>query len=272
MGRRILIASGKGGVGKTTITAGLGISLARSGVSVVIIDGDMGLSNLDTLMNIDGKVIFDLYDLMQKKCRIKQALVADENLDNLYTLASSHARVGEELSDDIRFSYITQKLAEVFDYVLIDAPAGASSGFKTCLAGSDEAIIVVTPHTSSIRDADKVIGLISASGQSYSRGLKFVINRIRGDLVLSKQMLSHKDISQVLPAKLIGIIPESDWVNVYSSLVFSKLASRDAEQSFSMLADNIHNGKSYLFDYMKKYKGLSGIIRRGFYNLSKAGK
>ena len=158
MGRRIIVTSGKGGAGKTTVTAGLGVALAKMGASVVLIDGDIGLSNLDTLLDIDGKVVFDLSDIIGRKCRIKQAIIQSSAHDNLYIIAGSRSAVGSELDEPIRFSEITKSLAEVFDYVLIDAPAGAGLGFKTCLAAVDEAIIVLTPHIVSIRDADKILG------------------------------------------------------------------------------------------------------------------
>jgi len=259
MGRRIIIASGKGGAGKTTITAGLGLALANIGANVVLVDGDIGLSNLDTLLDIDGKVVFDLSDIMSRKCRIKQAIIQSSAHDNLYVIAGSRSQVGSELDEPIRFSEITKSLAEVFDYVLIDAPAGAGSGFKTCLAAADEAIIVLTPHIVSIRDADKILGVVLASGIISPM---MIINRIRGDLVISKNMLSHTDISAVLSAKLVGIIPESDTINVYSSLSFTRFLSGDIEKAFFLTATNLHKNRKVLFDYKKKYKGIKGFFKR----------
>ena len=259
MGRRIVIASGKGGVGKTTISAGLGLALAKMGASVVVVDGDVGLCNLDTLLELDGKVVFNLSDLIERKCRIKQALIQAEGAQNLYVLAGSSSRVGFELDDPVRFAEITSKLAEVFDYVLIDSPAGANAGFKSCMAGADEALVVVTPHIVSIRDADKILGIISAAGIASPM---FVINRIRGDLAVAGKMLSHTQIEAVMSARLVGIIPESDVVNVYSSLSFTSIAERDITKSFWLLAASIHKNKRLLFDYKKKYKGIIGYLRR----------
>ena len=258
MGRRIIIASGKGGVGKTTITAGLGMTLARLGASVVLIDADAGLSNLDTLMNVQNKVVFDLTDVLEKRCRIKQALIQDKRFDNLFTIASSKTEVGHELSISSRFDEITSKLSTVFDFVLIDAPAGASSGFKNALSGADEALVIVTPHTSSLRDADKIISVISSSVSS----VKLIINRIRGDLVVSHEMLSHLDIQTLFSKKVIGVIPESDFVNIYSSITFDISKNRECEKSFYLLADNIYNSKNKLYDYKKPYKGLFGFFKR----------
>lgn len=258
MGRRIVIASGKGGVGKTTIVAGLGTMLASLGASVVMIDADAGLSNLDTLMNVQNKVVFDISDVLKSKCRIKQALLPHKHFDNLFTIASSKTDIGDELDDSVKFEEVTTKLASVFDFVLIDAPAGASLGFKTALAGADEALIVVTPHTSSLRDADKVISVISSSMQS----VKLIVNRIRGDLVLSNDMLSHSDIQTLFSKKVIGVIPERDYVNIYSSLNFNIFMDKQLEKSFYLLADNIFNGKNKIYDYKKQYRGLFGLIKR----------
>ena len=156
-------------------------------------------------------------------------------------------------------SGVTQKLAEVFDYVLVDCPAGAGKGFKTCLAGVDEVILVVTPHIVSIRDADRVLGIILGSGITNPM---FVINRIRGDLVIAKNMLSHIEISTVLAAKLIGVVPESDQVSVYSSVNFSRFLSGDVENSLHLTSLALHRNKKVIFDYKKKFKGLRGYFRR----------
>ena len=259
MGRRILIASGKGGVGKTTVAAGLGIMLARLGASVVLIDADMGLSNLDTVLELDGKIVFDIADLLEKKCRIKQALIQSEICDNLYVLAGGRSVEDYELVDPIGFEEITKKLAAVFDYVIVDSPAGASTGFKVALSGVDEVIAVVTPHIVSIRDADKILGIVAAAG---IKNPMFVINRIRGDLVVAKKCLSHAQIEAVMSAKLVGIIPESDEISVLSSLCFAKAMDKDIAKSFWILAGSVHKNKKALFDYTKKYRGILGFLRR----------
>ena len=258
MGRKIIVTSGKGGVGKSTVTAGLGKALASLGASVVLIDGDVGLSNLDLLMNIQGRVIFDLNDLMNRRCRIKQALVPDKNFDNLYTIASSKSDVGDELDDQNRFLEITDKLASVFDFVLIDSPAGAKNCFKTLLSGANEALVVVTPHTSSLRDADKIINVVS----SVCDWVGVVVNRIRGDLVLSHDMLSHTEIQTLFSKKIVGVIPDSDYINIYSSINFNIFKDKRCYNSFEMLANNIYNSSNNIYDYKKGYRGLFGFIKR----------
>lgn len=258
MGRRIVVVSGKGGVGKTTIVAGLGAMLAHFGASVVLVDADAGLSNLDTALNLQNKVVFDLSDIINKKCRIKQALVPSVQFDNLFMISSSKSNVGEELSNTARFEEVTSKLASVFDFVLIDAPAGASSGFKTALSGADEALVVVTPHTSSLRDADKIIGVTATSINS----IFIVINRIRGDLVLSSNMLSHQDIQTLFSRKVVGVVPDSDYVSVYSNLGLDVFKDKELYKSFYLLADNLYNSKQKIYDYKKPYRGIFGFLKR----------
>ena len=259
MGRVIIVASGKGGAGKTTVSALLARAIARQGESVVVVDGDMGMSNLDSQMGVESKVVFDLSDLLLSKCRIKQALIQDVEQENLYVLASSKGDGALSLDCVEKFCYIIKKLSEVFDYCLIDAPAGSGEGFKVCLAAANEAIVVVTPHISSIRDADKII---SATGASLASKTMVVINRIRGDLVIGGTMLSEREIMDVLPGKLVGIVPEYDVFNIYPNVGHGCRLDDAVKMCFDMLACSIIFGKVQLFDYKKKYRGLSGFIKR----------
>lgn len=258
MGRRMAIVSGKGGVGKTTICAGLGYALASIGASVVLIDADAGMSNLDSLMKIQGKIVFDLSDLMAKKCRIKQALIQDKNFENLFTIASSKAEVGDDIIESMRFESITRKLASIFDFVLIDSPAGASENFKAALSGADEGIVVVTPHTSSLRDADKIISLLNG----VQMPSQIVINRMRGDLVMNGDLLSHTDIQTLFSKRIVGILPERDYVSVYSSISFDIFKDSECAKAFVMLAENLYNGRNKLYDYKKAYRGVLGFFKR----------
>lgn len=259
MGRTIIVASGKGGAGKTTITAMLARALARSGESVVVVDGDMGMSNLDSQLCVESKVVFDLSDLLVGKCRIKQTLVQDGEQENLYVLASSKGETALCLENTQKFCYIIKKLSEVFDYCLIDSPAGSGDGFKVCLAAANEAIIVVTPHISSIRDADKIISVTNACLPSKTM---VVINRLRGDLVMNGAMLSEREIMDALPAKLIGIVPEFDVFNIYPNVGSFYRQDSLSKMCFDTLAFSLIHGKIQLFDYRKKYKGISGFLKR----------
>ena len=258
MGRKIAVVSGKGGVGKTTIVAGLGMSLAKSGASVCLIDMDIGLNNLDILLNLEGKVHYDIMDCLKGRARIKQALISDSQFEGLYFLPSFKAEEIEDISySDLRS--LTDKLASVFDYVLIDVPAGTGQTFNLAVSGANEAIVVVTPHVVSIRDADKVVAKLKALN---IENISFVINRIRGDMVVRKEMLSHNQIVSLLKIPLIAVIPESDKINIYSSFKFDKIIKDQTAVAFNLLARNLCYDKPVIYDYLSKYKGFIGMIRR----------
>lgn len=257
MGRKIAVVSGKGGVGKTTIVCGLGISLAKKGASVCLLDLDLGLNNLDVLLGVEDKVVYDLVDCVQGNCRIKQALVNVSGYDSLYILSSYRAINDILCLTDIKT--ITDKLASVFDYVLIDAPAGLGNNFDYAVCGCREAIVVVTPHIVSLRDADKVVSVLK--GMEIDN-ISVLVNRIRGDMVAKKEMLSHQQIENLLKTNVIGVVPESDDINIYSGLKFDKLLKSNAEEVFNILSHNLKYDKKIIYDYEKKYKGFIGMLRR----------
>ena len=256
MGRTIVVASGKGGVGKTTVVAGLSRALASMNSTVCVVDGDIGLNNLDLLMNVENKVVYDLVDCMQGKCRIQQALIKDGFLDNLFTLPA-----GKNLPKSATYSFqqIVKKLSTVFDFVIVDSPAGIEDGFKRAASCCFEALIVVTPHISSVRDASKVITMLSSDVNNLSKMI--IVNRIRGDLVASGQMMNHKNIEQLLGVPCVGIIPESDRYNVSSSLQFLD-SSQQIVQGFKILAKNLINEQFEQLNYTQKYVGVLGYFRR----------
>lgn len=255
MARKIVITSGKGGVGKTTICANLGSMLALKGYGVVLIDADIGLNNLDVLMNVESKVVYDLLDVVKGKCRPKQALIKDINIPNLYVLPSVKGGDYNEIST-ANFQEIITGLDSLFDFILIDCPAGVELGFHRAVTCSDEAIIVTTPNISAIRDADKALGLLS----TYPlRNIGLVVNRIRGDLVMSGEMLSAVDVSKLLKISPIGIIPDEDDITLANSTTINeKLSSTSA---FNSLADNILGKSKMLYDYTYRYRGMFGKVR-----------
>ena len=257
MGRVIVVASGKGGVGKTTITASLGIALAKIGASVVVIDADVGLNNLDMVLGVENRVVYDLVDCINGKCRIVQALVDVSGVDNLFLLPSSRSEEKQKLTGEILSKIIT-KLRSNFDYVLVDSSAGIGNLFNLATKCADEALVVVTPHISSVRDADKVISLLKLQGK---RSINIVINRIRGDLVLRKEMLSHEMVESLLKTKIIGIIPESDELSIKNNILELE-EDEQVDRAINILARNIYNEKYSIFDYKSKYKGLIGFLRR----------
>ena len=256
MGKIISIVSGKGGVGKTTVACALGLSFAKSGYSVCVIDLDVGLNNVDVLLGVDNKVVYDIGDYLSGKCRIKQALVSDSRFENLYIMPSE--RFSENRNNVYSVKELTRKLASVFDYVIIDAPAGMGENFETAINVANECIVVVSPHVASLRDADQVISRIKAINcETY-----IVINRIRGDLVARKEMLNHNQIRSLLKTEVVGVVPESDEINILSSLKFERISKTNMAQVFSIIAENIHNNSFNIFDYESRYRGLVGLVRR----------
>ena len=257
MARKIVITSGKGGVGKTTVCANLGVYLSRLGFRVAMLDVDIGLNNLDVVMGVENKVLFDLADVIKAKCRVKQALIQDSRYPSLYILPSAHTDAGERISGE-NVKNVVDLLDSNFDYILIDCPAGVDAGFHRAVFSANEALVVVTPHISSIRDADKVLSILS-SYNLFSTGI--VVNRVRGDLLLSGDMISVEKISELLGTSIVGVIPEDDEVSTLSSLGAFSLNSAGT-RAFSLLAENVHNGTKKVYDCTLKYRGFIGTLRR----------
>ena len=204
-GTTIVITSGKGGVGKTTTSANIGTALAKSGMKVVLIDTDIGLRNLDLLLGLENRIVYTIVDVVEERCKLKQALVKDKKNPNLCLLAAAQTRDKSALNAD-QLKDICDKLKEDFDYVLIDCPAGIEQGFQNAIAGADRAIIVTTPEMSAIRDADRIIGLLEAKEGMDEYHL--LINRVRPQMIKSNDMMSVEDVVEILSCELIGVIPE----------------------------------------------------------------
>ena len=206
MAKVITITSGKGGVGKTTSTANLGTALAGLGNKVVVVDADIGLRNLDVVMGLENRIVYDLVDVIEGNCRLRQALIKDKHEAELYLLPAAQTRDKDAVTQEEMIELVDQ-LREEFDFVLIDSPAGIESGFKNAIAGADEIIIVTTPEVSAVRDADRSIGLCEA----YEKGQpRLILNRLRPKMVRSGEMMSVEDVLQILAIDLIGIIPEDE--------------------------------------------------------------
>jgi len=208
--RAIVVTSGKGGVGKTTTTANLGAALAKLGQKVAVVDVDVGLRNLDVVMGLEGRVVFDLIDVLEGRAKPRQALIRDKRVENLYLLPASQTRDKEAL-DPGKFKELVHFLLteEGFDRVLIDSPAGIERGFQTAATPAEGALVVVNPEVSSVRDADRIIGLLEAR---EIRENYLVINRLRPRMVARGDMLSVEDVVEILGLKPIGIIPEDEQV------------------------------------------------------------
>lgn len=204
-GRVIVITSGKGGVGKTTTNANIGTALAKAGKKVVMIDTDLGLRNLDLLLGLENRIVYTIVDVVEERCKLKQALVKDKKNPNLCLLAAAQTRDKTAVTED-QLRDICEKLKKDFDFILVDCPAGIEQGFQNAVAGASEAIVVTTPEMSAVRDADRIIGLLEAKEEIKS--YKLLLNRVRPNLIESKDMMSVDDVVEILSAELIGIIPE----------------------------------------------------------------
>jgi len=207
MGRAIVITSGKGGVGKTTVTANLGTALAQLGHSVVLIDADIGLRNLDVVMGLENRIVYHLVDAIRGKCTVAKAMIKDRRSENLWMLPASQTDDKDSVTPEEMRSLVCE-LKHTHDFVLIDCPAGIEQGFKNAIAGADEAIVVATPEVSSIRDADRVVGLLAAAGVPA----RLIVNRISQHLVKRGDMLSQSDVIEILALDLLGTIPLDDHI------------------------------------------------------------
>lgn len=206
MGEVYVITSGKGGVGKTTTTANVGTYLSILGKKVLLIDADIGLRNLDVVMGLENRIVFDIVDVVEGRCKPKQALVKDKRFEGLYLLPAAQSKDKTAVSPE-QMKTLCNELRKDFDFILIDCPAGIEQGFKNAIAGADKAIVVTTPEVSAVRDADRIIGLLEA----YElHNPKLIINRIRFDMVKRGDMMDIDDILEILSISLLGIIPDDE--------------------------------------------------------------
>ena len=247
MGARVIvITSGKGGVGKTTTTANIGASLAEKGHKVLLIDTDIGLRNLDVVMGLENRIVYDLIDVIEGRCRISQALIKDKRCQNLVLLPAAQIRDKNDVNVD-QMKELISSLKDSFDYILIDCPAGIEQGFKNAIVAADEAIVVTTPEVSATRDADRIIGLLEASGIKEPR---LIINRIRIDMVKDKNMLSVEDILDILAIKLLGVVPDDENVVISTNKGEPLVYKGDslAAKAFKNIASRIEGVEVPLLD------------------------
>ena len=208
MGEVIVITSGKGGVGKTKTTANLGAALALCGKKVVLVDTDIGLRNLDVVMGLENRIVYDIVDVVEEKCKLRQALIKDKRFEELFLLPAAQTRDKSAVNEE-QMKDLTDKLREEFDYILIDCPAGIEQGFKNAIAGANRAIVVSTAEISSIRDADRIIGLLESA---EIKNPELVINRLRPNMVKRGEMMDVEDIVDLLSIDLIGVIPDDEYI------------------------------------------------------------
>ena len=253
MARKIVITSGKGGVGKTTVAANLGMRLSAMGERVILADADFGLNNIDVVCGVENAITYDIVDAIEGRCRARQALVQHREYPNLFVLASNHTDPQKYISPQA-VRLILDNLAPRFDYILIDSPAGIEGGFHRAVAAAEEALVVTTPHISSLRDADKVISVL----KSYRlKNIDLVINMVRGDMIVDGEILPPHEIADILKIPLIGTIPQDDGV-----FLGERERRSGAQKAFKLLAGNIVKGTRKVYNATYKYNGFFGSIRR----------
>ena len=262
MSEIIVITSGKGGVGKTTVTANLGLGLAKLNKKVVVVDTDIGLRNLDVVLGLENRIIYNLIDVIEGTCRMKQGLIRDKRCENLFLLPSAQTKDKTAVTPE-QMIKLTRDLSEEFDYILLDCPAGIEQGFKNAIAGANRAIVVTTPEVSAIRDADRIIGLLQANEMPE---IHLLINRLRMDMIRRGEMMSVEDVTEILAVDLIGAVPDDEAV-VIATNQGEPLCGHDSlsGQAFSNICRRITGEEIPLLDFQVKkgmWKRLSGMFRK----------
>ena len=255
-GKVVTVTSGKGGVGKTTATANLGISLAALGSSVVVIDADIGLRNLDVIMGLENRIVYDLVDIVEGRAKLRQAMIKHKRFEQLFLIPAAQTRDKMAVSPEDMVQ-LTDDLRGDFDYILIDSPAGIERGFRNALEPADAVLVVTNPEVSAVRDADRIIGLIEAADKGPAR---LIINRLKTDMVKKGEMLSADDVFDILSLEIIGIIPEDESVLSASNSgvpVTLDEGSR-AGQAFSNVARRLTGEKVPFIDLDEK----PGLMQR----------
>lgn len=260
MGESIVITSGKGGVGKTTTTANIGTALAALGKKVVVIDGDTGLRNLDVLMGLENRIVYTLIDVIEGRCRLKQALIKDKRFPQLCLLPTAQTKDKDDINTQDMLK-IVNKLKEEFDFVLIDCPAGIEQGFENSVVGADKALIVVNPEITSVRDADRVIGKLDSKGLE-DHGV--IVNRLNYEMTQKGDMLDVADIIETLSVKLVGVVPDDKNVTVSTNkgepIVLEDRAY--AGQAFRNIAKRLTGEVVPIMDLKAKQGGFFNSIKR----------
>lgn len=206
MSEVIVVTSGKGGVGKTTVTANLGTGLAKLDKKTVLVDTDIGLRNLDVVMGLENRIVYNMVDVIEGNCRMKQALIRDKHYPGLYLLPAAQTRDKSAVTPE-QMKKLVEDLKAHFEYIILDCPAGIEQGFRNAVAGADRAIVVTTPEVSAIRDADRIIGLLEAGGM---KKIELLINRLRPDMIRKGDMMSIEDVIEILAIPLVGAVPDDN--------------------------------------------------------------
>lgn len=262
MGVAYVITSGKGGVGKTTTTANLGTALANLGKKVAVVDADTGLRNLDVVMGLENRIVYDLVDVVDGMCRLKQALIRDKRFDGLYLLPTAQTKDKTSVKPE-QMQKLCEELKQEFDYVLIDCPAGIEQGFENAIAGADKAIVVTVPEVSSVRDADRIIGKIEARGMDDHQ---LIINRLNVDMAKRGDMLNIDDMLDILSIKLLGVIPDDEKIIVSTNRGEPVVMDPEAPagKAYRNIARRITGEQVPFMTFESNEGGFKGLIKRLF--------
>ncbi len=260
MSEVIVITSGKGGVGKTTTSANIGCGLALAGKKVALVDADIGLRNLDVVLGLENRIVYDLVDVVEGNCRLKQALIRDKRFAGLFLLAAAQTRDKNAVTPKQMQKLCSGLRAEGFDYIVIDCPAGIEQGFKNAIAGADRAVVVTTPEVSAVRDADRIIGLLEADGLTSPT---LILNRIRTDMVRRGDMMSIEDVKDILAVDILGVIPDDE--NIVVSTNKGDPAVSDSKSKAGQAYRNIVSrlmGQELPLMELENRKGVFGKIKK----------
>jgi len=260
-GKIIVVTSGKGGVGKTTATSSIGAALALEGNRVAIVDMDIGLRNLDVVMGLENRIVFNIVDVVKQRCKIEQAAIRDRRIENLFLIPASQSDNKDALTT-AGVERVTKELRKQFDYVIMDSPAGIERGFENSIVGASEALVVCTPDVSAVRDADRVIGIL------YSRSLtpRLIVNRIEPARVRRGEMLSHEDVMDVLSIELAGLVPMDEKVLISSNTGTPLVLQNDSKagQAFKRIARRLNGEEDVPIEVPVDKTNMWGKISRTF--------
>ena len=261
MSQVIVVTSGKGGVGKTTTSANIGTALNLLGKKVVLLDADIGLRNLDVVMGLENRIVYDLVDVVEGRCRVKQALIKDKRYEGLYLLPAAQTRDKDAVSPE-QMKKLCDSLREDFDYIIVDCPAGIEQGFKNAVAGADRALVITTPEVSAVRDADRIIGLLEANGIS---NIQLIINRVRMNMVKRGDMMAMDDVVEILAINLIGVVPDDENIVITTNRGEPAVSDKNAlaGKAFRNIADRI-DGKEVPFMDLDTNNGFMDKLKKIF--------